>query len=123
MLQVKCDLAASRRALSLRFSSQSRELKQKVADSPRLTWPSQGRCCASRCGGAVPGVSFAPRQVRVSAGGTPGSGSAAGWARWMTHKSWVCALPAGSKASRDAAGPLQGDVSLPEAALHPLVGG
>lgn len=68
-------------------------------------------------------VSFAPWQAHVRAGGTPGGGPATGWARRMTHGSWVSTLLAGSKASSDAAGAPQGDMSLPEAALCPLVGG
>lgn len=71
----------------------------------------------------MPGMSFAPRQARVGAGGSPGGRPAAAWAGQLTHRSCVSTLPAGSKASSDAAGPPQGDVSLPEAALHPLEGG
>lgn len=86
-LQAKCDLAASCRALSLHFSSLSRELKQKAANPPHLALPSRGWCCVSQCGEPLPGVSFAPQQTCVSAGGTLGSGAAAGCTRQTAYKS------------------------------------
>lgn len=122
-LEAKYDLAASHCALSLRFSGQSRELRQKAANSPHLPSPLQGVYCVFHCRAALPGTSFAPRQAHVSTAGTPGYGSHTGWARWMTHKSWDCAPPASSKVSSDAASPLQGEASLPKAALCPLEGG
>lgn len=85
---MKCDLAASCCALSLRFSSRSRELEQKApADSPHR--PRRAGAVHPAAGEPVPGLSFAPRQAGPSAGGTPGNGVAAGWARRVTQESWV----------------------------------
>lgn len=83
-LEAKCDLPASHWALSLHFSGQSRELKQKAADCPHLPSPWQGYCCVFHCR-----AWFAPWQVHVSTGGTPGCGSRTAWDRWMIHKSQI----------------------------------